>query len=88
MSLRQREIPAVETPVTAAVRPPRKTLGERARTNPLSTIITVSIDVVATTVGLALGLWWASATEQQVPPTLLLALYVPLVIAVLALRKT
>jgi exopolysaccharide biosynthesis polyprenyl glycosylphosphotransferase len=88
MSVRERGNPAVVATVAPAVRPPRKTFGERVRTNPLSTIVTVSIDLVATTVGVALGLWWASVTEEQVPHPLLLALYVPLVIAVLALRKT
>ena len=86
MSLRQRESPAVEAPVLPEVRPPRKTLGERARTNPLSTMITVSIDVVATTVGITLGAWWASMTEEQVPPPLLLALYVILGMAFFLVR--
>ena len=75
-------------PAVPEVPRPRKTLAERARTDPLSTIITVSIDVLATTVAVALGMWWASVSEEQVPPPLLSALYVPLVISVLALRKT
>ena len=87
-SVRQRESSSVEAPDVPEVARPRRTLEERARSNPLSTVITVSIDVVATVVGVAVGMWWTSVSEVQVPPALLSALYVPLAIAVLALRKT
>jgi exopolysaccharide biosynthesis polyprenyl glycosylphosphotransferase len=86
--VRQRESSSVEAPDVPEVARPRRTLEERARSNPLSTVITVSIDVVATAVGVAVGMWWTSVSEVQVPPALLSALYVPLAIAVLALRKT
>lgn len=65
----------------------RRTLDELARTNPLSTIITVSIDVLAGSAGVALGAWWAFSTEPTSPPVWLCALYTPLVVATLAFRK-
>lgn len=88
MSMLDRESPSVDNPVVPVARRPRKTFGERARSNPLSTTITVAIDVVAMVVAVAVGVWWATVTGEQVPSPWLLALYVPLVIVVLALRKT
>ncbi|KAA0096690.1 sugar transferase [Mycolicibacterium sp. P1-18] len=65
----------------------RRTLNELARTNPLSTIITVSIDVLAGSAGVALGAWWAFSTEPTSPPVWSCALYTPLIIGTLAFRK-
>jgi exopolysaccharide biosynthesis polyprenyl glycosylphosphotransferase len=66
----------------------RRTLNELARTNPLSTIITVCIDVLAGSAGVALGAWWAFSTEPTSPPVWSCALYTPLIIGTLAFRKT
>jgi len=68
-------------------RPRRRTLDELARTNPLSIVITVSIDVLAGSAGVALGSWWAFSTEPTSPPLWMCWLYTPLVVAVLAVRK-
>ena len=87
MSILQRGNAPLDEAATSETRRPRKTLGERARTDPLSTTITVSIDVFATTVAVAVGAWWASEAGVQSPALWLSALYVPLVIGVLALRK-
>lgn len=65
----------------------RRTLDEWARVNPLSTIITVSIDLLSGAAGVTLGSWWAFATEPTSPPLWLCALYTPLVIGTLAFRK-
>lgn len=65
----------------------RRTLDEMARANPLSTIITVSIDVLAGSAGVALGAWWAFSTEPTSPPVWICAMYTPLVVGTLAVRK-
>ncbi|MCX2928784.1 sugar transferase [Mycobacterium sp. CVI_P3] len=65
----------------------RKTFAERVRTDPLSTIITISIDAVSASVGIALGSWWAVATHDGLPSLWLAILYVPLVIVMLASRR-
>ncbi|OPX09183.1 sugar transferase [Mycobacterium sp. AT1] len=65
----------------------RRTLDELARANPLSTIITVSIDVFAGSAGVALGAWWALSTEPTSPPVWICTLYTPLIVGTLAFRK-
>lgn len=64
----------------------RKTFAERIRTDPLSTIITVSIDVLSLSVASALGAWWAEATDEYPPGQYWVILFVPVVIAMLGVR--
>ncbi len=64
----------------------RKTFAERIRTDPLSTIVTVSIDVLSAGIATALGSWWASRTHYSAPPIWISMLYVPLVVGLLGLR--
>ncbi|EHB57960.1 exopolysaccharide biosynthesis polyprenyl glycosylphosphotransferase [Mycolicibacterium rhodesiae JS60] len=75
------------TPVNSGTLPARrKTFAERVRSDPLSTIITVSIDVLTATVATTIGVRWAMSTHDY-PPNLWLAfLYVPVVIFMLAVR--
>jgi exopolysaccharide biosynthesis polyprenyl glycosylphosphotransferase len=65
----------------------KRSLAERARTDPLSTLITVSIDVASASVGVALGTWWAVMTEPSLPPLWIPALYVLIAVGLLAVRK-
>ncbi|WP_431233781.1 hypothetical protein ACQ856_03555 [Mycolicibacterium psychrotolerans] len=59
----------VENSPTAPARngkraPRQKTFAERVRTDPLSTIITVAIDVLSVSIATALGAWWATSTND------------------------
>jgi exopolysaccharide biosynthesis polyprenyl glycosylphosphotransferase len=75
------------TPVSGSNLPVhRKTFAERVRTDPLSTIITVSIDVLSVSVATFIGVRWAIATHDYPPDLWLAVLYVPVVIGMLALR--
>ncbi|MUM05475.1 UDP-phosphate galactose phosphotransferase [Mycobacterium sp. CBMA 213] len=65
----------------------KKTFAERARTDPLSTIITVSIDAVAASVATILGAWWSVRAGAVSPPLWVHLLFPPLLIVLLALRK-
>ncbi|GAY14339.1 sugar transferase [Mycobacterium sp. shizuoka-1] len=65
---------------------PRKTFAERIRTDPLSTIVTVSIDVLSASVATVVGVRWAMSTHEYPPQIWLATLYVPVVIVMLALR--
>lgn len=64
----------------------RKTFAERVRTDPLSTIITVAIDVLSASVATTLGAVWALKTDKVVPPIWMAIVFVPVVIVMLALR--
>jgi exopolysaccharide biosynthesis polyprenyl glycosylphosphotransferase len=82
----------VETAPTATGANPtspweKKTFAERVRTDPLSTIITVSIDVLSASVATAAGAGWALHTDKVVPPIWMSVIFVPVVIAMLALRS-
>ncbi|KQY02542.1 UDP-phosphate galactose phosphotransferase [Mycobacterium sp. Root135] len=79
---------ASRTTATRQGRGRRRTLDEWARVNPLSTIITVSIDLLSGSVGVVLGAWWGLETEPTSPPLWWCALYAPLAIGTLAFRKT
>ena len=65
----------------------RKTFAQLIRTDPLSTIVTISIDVLSATVATAVGVAWASRVHDSIPPIWISSLYVPAVIALLALRS-
>lgn len=64
-----------------------KTFAERVRTDPLSTAITISIDVLSASLATVLGYWWASTAGDQLPKIWMAILYVPVVIVMLALRS-
>lgn len=53
----------------------------------MSTIITVTIDVLSGSAGVALGAWWAFSTEPTSPPVWMCALYTPLIVGTLGFRK-
>lgn len=81
----------VENPPAAPARngtsgPRKKTFAERVRTDPLSTIITVAIDVLSVSIATALGAWWAVSTNDYPPDLWLAILFVPVVIATLGAR--
>lgn len=65
----------------------RKTIGQLIRTDPLSTIISVFIDVLSATIAVALAWWWALASVLVHPPMWCFALFVPLVIIVMGARS-
>lgn len=64
----------------------RKTFAERVRTDPLSTIITVSIDVLSATVAIVVGVRWAMSTNDYPPNIWISIAYVPFVVCTLAVR--
>jgi exopolysaccharide biosynthesis polyprenyl glycosylphosphotransferase len=59
----------------------------RFRTDPLSTIITVSIDLLSASAASAAAFWWASKTYEHTLPPWVMLLFAPLVVAILALRS-
>ena len=65
----------------------RRTFGELIRTDPLSTITTISIDALAATIAVALAWWWVIASQSPHPPMWWFALYVPTVIVVMGARS-
>lgn len=65
----------------------RKTFGQLVRTDPLSTIITVSIDVLSASVAVALAAWWAATSTTPHPPLWWLMLFVPAVVIVMGARS-
>ncbi|WP_442930362.1 sugar transferase [Mycobacterium sp. NBC_00419] len=77
--------PTTPAPVHSA-RPDRRSFAALIRQDPLSTAVTIGIDVVSATVALALVIWWTVAVGAQLPPTWMLALFVPATIAVMATR--
>ncbi len=86
-TLHVENLPAAPAPSgTPAKR--KKTFAERIRTDPLSTIVTVSIDVLSVSVAAALGTWWAKKSTDEYPPPnqYWVFLYVPVVIAMLGAR--
>lgn len=87
MPLHELDLSSVRTTTPIRVDGHRRSLAERARTDPLSTIITVVIDVLSASVGTAVGAWWAEVTEPSLPTFWISAFYVPLIIATLAVRK-
>ncbi|AKK29422.1 MULTISPECIES: sugar transferase [unclassified Mycobacterium] len=75
------------TPVhNSKLAPRKKTFAERVRTDPLSTIITVAIDVLSVSIATALGTWWAVSKHEYPPGQWWVILFVPVVIAMLGAR--
>lgn len=64
----------------------RRTFSQLIRLDPLSTIVTVSIDVLTAAAATAVGVGWAAKAHDSIPPVWLTALYVPLVVGLLATR--
>ncbi|WP_445168539.1 sugar transferase [Mycolicibacterium sp. Dal123E01] len=74
-------------PVSSSKLPARrKTFAERVRTNPLSTVITVTIDALSVSVATLIGAQWAMSTHDYPPDLWLAILFVPVVIGMLAMR--
>ena len=78
--------PAVVQVPNFALPGQRKTFSQLIRTDPLSTIVTISIDVLSAALATGVALWWASRTHEPTPPVWTILLFVPAVIAVLGLR--
>ncbi|PKZ63197.1 sugar transferase [Gordonia terrae] len=83
----QAEIPQTTTraPVSA---PPsgRRTFHELIRDDPLSTMVTVSIDVVSAAIAVAMGIWWVNSGTGANPPLWTLVLFVPIVVIIFSVR--
>ena len=67
--------------------PHRRSLDELVRKDPLSTIITVSIDVLSASVAAAAGWWWSHVDYDAAAPLWHCVAFVPLVIALLGIRQ-
>ncbi len=78
--------PAPPAPSGTPAKRKKKTFAEAIRSDPLSTIVTVSIDVLSVSVAAALGTWWAKSTHEYPPNQYWVFLYVPVVIAMLGAR--
>ena len=65
----------------------KKPFAQLVRTDPLSTIITISIDVLSASVSTAVAIHWAARSHDSTPPAWMTLLFVPVVIAMLALRN-
>lgn len=83
----QAEIPQTTTrapvPATAGT---RRTFHELIRDDPLSTIVTVSIDVVSASIAVAMGIWWVNSGAGASPPLWTLVLFVPILVVIFTLR--
>ena len=72
--------------MSKAVPVKRNTFSQLIRMDPLSTIVTVSIDVFSAAVATAVGVGWASRSHQSIPPIWMSALYLPVVVGLLSTR--
>ena len=70
-----------------SARPARKPFAALVRTDPLSTIVTVSIDVLSAAAAVSIGVWWASRTQGNTASVAMIAIFVPVVIVILGLRS-
>ena len=64
-----------------------KQSGNSFGTDPLSTIVSISIDVMSATIAVALAWWWAITSILLHPPMWCFALFVPLVVIVMGARS-
>ena len=64
-----------------------RVFSQRIRTDPLSTIVTIAIDVATAAAATAVGVAWAARAHDRVPPIWMCAMYVPIVVALLAMRS-
>ncbi len=58
-----------------------------SRIGPLGAAAAVAVDIVSAAVSVALGVWWSSATEPELPPTWMVALFVPIVIVLFGVQS-
>ncbi|KAF0970202.1 hypothetical protein BPODLACK_01255 [Gordonia sp. YY1] len=65
----------------------RRSLGDLVRDDPLSTAITVSIDVVTSAIATAVAIWWIVLRQSDYPPLWTIALYPVALVGVFGLRK-
>lgn len=65
----------------------RKSFEQLIRTDPLSTVITISIDVLSASIAVALACLWAVRSDLPHPPLWWLALFIPLVVTVMGARS-
>ncbi len=82
MATAMREFGVVEHRDSPAV-PKRRSFGELIRVDPLSTIITMSIDALSATVAAVVGLWWSVRDRDVIASPWMALLYVPLVVTVM-----
>lgn len=85
-SLQAYDLSRGESPVDGAPGGP-KTFAQLIRTDPLSTIVTISIDVLSAAVAVAVGVRWASSVHDSTPPVWMSVLFVPVVVVMLGLRS-
>ncbi|WP_223204902.1 sugar transferase [Gordonia jinghuaiqii] len=64
----------------------RRTFGDLIRDDPLSTIVTVSIDVLSSSIATTMGVWWVIHRQPEYPAVGALALYTPVLVMIFALR--
>ena len=64
----------------------RKTIAQRMRTDNLSTVVTVAVDLLLAAAAVVVGLLWASKSNGDTPPVWMCLLYAPTVVAVLSMR--
>lgn len=79
--------PALRAGTRSTSSAPRKTFEQLIRTDPLSTIVTVAIDVLSASIAVAIAGWWTVVSNLPHPPLTWLILVVPLVVFVMAARS-
>lgn len=68
--------------------PTSRSFADRLRTDPLSTALTVSVDVLSATLGSVVGLLWSARNPDVSAAPQMALLYVPLLIGLLAMLGT
>jgi hypothetical protein len=68
------------------VKPPSRTLPDRLRRHPFHTILSVLLDIAASSLAVGVALIWGAGSAAQAHVGWLPALFVPIVIALLASR--
>ncbi|WP_245404199.1 sugar transferase [Gordonia sp. 'Campus'] len=64
----------------------RRGFDQLIRDDPLSTLVTVSIDVLSASIAVAMGLWWIASGRGAHPPLWTLLLFVPILVLIFAVR--
>ncbi|SDU84231.1 sugar transferase [Gordonia westfalica] len=66
----------------------RRSLGDLIRDDPLSTIVTVSIDLVSAIVATGVAIFWIVNRQPEYPPLWTIGLYPLILVGIFGLRKT
>ncbi|BBY91980.1 undecaprenyl-phosphate glucose phosphotransferase [Mycobacterium gallinarum] len=69
------------------VRETNNALAGLVRVGWIGTVIAVSIDILAASAAVAIGLWWSSVSESLPPSSWVVALFVPLVVVLFAVQS-